>query len=35
NDDPYGAWFVRVTPSKLDAELAELMSAEEYEEFCT
>ncbi|MFX0151796.1 MAG: glycine cleavage system protein GcvH [Candidatus Hodarchaeota archaeon] len=34
NDDPYGAWFVRVTPSNLDAELAKLMSAEEYEEFC-
>jgi glycine cleavage system H protein len=34
NDDPYGAWFVRVTPSNLDAELANLMSAEEYKEFC-
>lgn len=34
NDDPYGAWLVRITPSNLDAELGKLMSAEEYEQFC-
>jgi glycine cleavage system H protein len=34
NDDPYGAWLIRVTPSNLDGDLANLMSPEEYEEFC-
>lgn len=34
NEDPYGAWLIRVTPSNLDGDLANLMSPEEYEEFC-
>jgi glycine cleavage system H protein len=35
NTDPYGAWLIRVKPSNLDDELAQLMNAEEYEQFCT
>jgi glycine cleavage system H protein len=34
NEDPYGAWLIRVTPSNLDDELAKLMSAGEYEKIC-
>ncbi|MCB0054189.1 MAG: glycine cleavage system protein H, partial [Caldilinea sp.] len=34
NDRPYAAWFFKVKPtSSLDAELADLMSAEEYDDF--
>jgi glycine cleavage system H protein len=35
NEDPYGAWLIRVTPSNLDEDLAKLMSPEEYEEICS
>jgi len=34
NDRPYAAWFFKVKPtSSLDAELADLMNAEEYDDF--
>ncbi len=35
NEDPYGAWLIRVKPSNLDEDLAKLMSREEYEEICS
>ncbi len=34
NEDPFGSWLVRVKPSNLDADLANLMSPAEYENFC-
>ena len=34
NEDPYGSWLVKVKPSNLEADLANLMSPAEYEDFC-
>lgn len=33
NSDPYGAWFFKVEPSSLDADLAALMDSEAYDKF--
>ncbi|MHA1976346.1 MAG: glycine cleavage system protein GcvH [Candidatus Hodarchaeales archaeon] len=34
NENPFGSWLVRVKPSQLDSDLANLMSPAEYEDFC-
>jgi glycine cleavage system H protein len=33
NSDPYTAWFYKVEPSALDAEMADLMDSDEYDVF--
>ena len=34
NENPYGAWLVKIKPSNLSEDLAKLMSPDEYEAFC-
>ncbi len=30
NEDPYGTWFIKIKPSNLDNDLANLLNADEY-----
>lgn len=34
NEDPYGAWLLRIKPSSLKEELEKLMTPEEYDDLC-